>query len=179
MLHNQRADQARAENTIKTLQAGIAQDEANAAAESSTVKQLEAAAAKLTMEGQAADQAYTVARSAHKVKVNGLRREASQAEDLLEILMSLKTQLSAVNVNQRGSARLTKNGVVMLEAHMEEMDSEELVEIAESAQKAVAEVADAMDEENIEDAERLMNGTALVFVCLIAEREREREREKQ
>jgi len=161
VLHNQRADQARVENTIKTVQAGIAQDEANAAAESSKVKQLEAAAAELTKEGQAADQAYTVAQSAHTVKVNGLKREASQGEALLEILLSLKTQLVAVNVNQRGSARLTKNGVAMLEAHMTVMESEELEEIAQSAQKAVAEVAEAMDEENIEDAERLMNGTAL------------------
>ncbi len=158
--HNQQADQARVENTIKTLQAGIAQDEANAAAATSTVKQLEAAAAKLTSEGQAADQGYTVAQSAHTIKVNALKREANRAEALLEILLSLKTQLSAVNVNQRGSARLTKNGVVMLETHMKEMESEELMEIAHSAQKAVAEVADAMNEENIEDAERLMNGTS-------------------
>ncbi len=70
------------------------QDEAHAAAETSTVKQLEAAAAALTKEGQAAEQANAVAQSAHVVKVNALKREANQADALLEILLSLKSQLS-------------------------------------------------------------------------------------
>ena len=94
VLANQQQDQARCENTIKTLTVGKAQDEAHAAAETSTVKQLEAAAAALTKEGQAAEQAYAVAQSAHVVKVNALKREANQADALLEILLSLKSQLS-------------------------------------------------------------------------------------